>query len=103
MHDPLINIPCVNAYIEMCMEIKKRTNSLRSLNLHSVFLVYATENYDNLGDLIKKVSSFIPASVAITSYIAIASFPGRFFSERTERRKKGLVSIAWVIVRMRQI
>ncbi len=33
----------------------------------------------------------------------LASFPGRFFSKRTERRKKGLVSIAQVIVRMRQI
>ncbi len=33
----------------------------------------------------------------------LASFPGRFFSKRTLGRKKGLVSIAWVIVRMRQI
>ncbi len=33
----------------------------------------------------------------------LASFPGLFFFIVTLGRKKGLVSIAWVIVRMRQI
>ena len=31
----------------------------------------------------------------------LASVPGRFFSNRTLGRKKGLVPIAWVIVRIR--